>query len=144
MALVGSINDHKKSVVVSNTSSRALVGDSGWVTHMTATFTSTEVGPVECHFAGVHADESGAVNTLGRFNLDSGTTSTECQVHKQGFDYNRSFGSQNAYGIFNDVAAGSHTVEFQVRNASASTTGTMCARNPGSHAADRVEIIYRG
>lgn len=144
MALIGPLDDHTKLSNATTQTGRTLVGDSGWVTHLTVTFTTTVVGPIECHFAAVHGREQGAVNTLARFRLDSANTSTEVQLFKGGFASNMAFGSHNAYGIFNNVAAGSHTIDLQVRNAQGSTTGTMVGHNPGSHAADRLQVIYRG
>lgn len=144
MALFGPLDDHKAVANASTTSQRTLAGDSGFVTHLSVTFTTTVAGPIECHFAAVHGYESSAVNTLARFVLDSSTTSTEVQLFKQGFSSNMAFGSHNAYGIFNNVAAGSHTINLQVRNAQSGTTAKMVGFNPGNHAADRLQVIYRG
>ena len=144
MALIGPLDDHTELANASTQTPRSLLGDTGWVTHLTVTFTTTVVGPIECHFAAVHGLENGAVNVLARFRLDSANTSTEVQLFKQGFSNVMAFGSHNAYGIFNNVAAGSHTIDLQVRNANGGSTGTMVGHNPGSHAADRLQVIYRG
>lgn len=146
MALIGPLDDHVAVAHASTTSTRDLAGDSGWVNHLTVTFTTTVTGPIECHFAACHGWETGAVNLLGRFRLDqnNGNLTTECQIFKQGFNYNMAFGSHNCFGIFDSVAAGSHTIELQVRNPQSGTTGRMVGFNPGSHAADRMQIIYRG
>lgn len=143
MSLVGTVSNFKK-VATATGVQRDLVGDSGWVDHISVTFTTTEVGPVECYFHGVQGYESGAVNALGRFELDSTTTSTECQIFVQGWTSNKSFGSQNAYGFFEDVSVGSHTIIFQARNPQSGTTGKLNYFNPGSYAADRIQVIYRG
>lgn len=146
MALHGSIANQTALAEASTTAQRSLVGDSGWVDHLTVNFTTTEIGPVECVYQAVHQQESGEVNTLGRFELDSTTTAPgdNVQIAVQGFGSGMAPGSHTLYALFEDVSIGNHTIILQLRNASNSSTGTAVWGNPGTHAADRVMVIYRG
>jgi len=144
MAFYGPLNSNQALAAATTNSTRTLNGDSGWVTHLSVSFTTAVIGPVHCNFNAIHAYEAGAVNLLGRFLLDSSSASYEMQLVKQGFSSNMSFGAHTAFGTFNDVSAGSHSVALQLRNYVAGTTGIMCYFNHNNHANDVLQVRYRG
>lgn len=118
--------DEGYSVAHASTSTnRTLAGDSGFVDHLSVTFTTTKVQTLQCIAQFSHGYESGQVMLAGRFDLDGSSQSTELQVFKQGHGLNMSHGSHNLHGFFTNVSAGSHTVTIQVRNSTSSTTAIM-------------------
>jgi hypothetical protein len=129
-------------VEAGTTSNRSLVGDSGWVTHLTVTFTTNQACTVFCHAGFAHGFEEGAVYTHGRFRLDSSATTSELQVFKVGFNINYSFGSHNLHGFFTNVSAGSHTIDLQVRNYGPGTEARM-NNFDNFNAGDRMFVLFK-
>lgn len=129
-------------VEVGTTTNRTLNGDSGWVDHLSATFTTNQSCTVFCHGQLAHGFEEGPVVMHGRFVLDDSSTTTELQVFKQGFANNFSFGAHNCHGFFTSVSAGSHTIKFQVRNYTGGTYGIMNYFD-NNNAGDRIFILYK-
>lgn len=129
-------------VEAGTTSNRSLVGDSGWVTHLTVTFTANQPCTVFCHAGFAHGFEEGAVYTHGRFRLDSSATTSELQVFKVGFNVNFSFGSHSLHGFFTSVSAGSHTIDLQVRNYGPGTEARM-NNFDNFNAGDRMFVLFK-
>jgi hypothetical protein len=129
-------------VEAGTTSNRSLVGDSGWVTHLTVTFTTTISCTVFCHAGFAHGFEEGVVVLHGRFRLDSSATTSELQVFKQGFSSNFSFGSHSLHGFFTSVAAGAHTIDLQVRNYAGGTEARMNYFD-NNNAGDRIFVLFK-
>ncbi len=129
-------------VEAGTTTNRSLVGDSGWVTHLTVTFTANQACTVFCHAGFAHGFEEGAVYTHGRFRLDSSATTSELQVFKVGFNVNFSFGSHSLHGFFTGVSAGSHTIDLQVRNYGPGTEARM-NNFDNFNAGDRMFVLFK-
>jgi hypothetical protein len=135
-----------KIVEASTTTNRTLVGDSGWVTHLTVNFTTTQVCTVMCFANFAHGYEQGAVQIGARFTLDGTTSTTQLQVVKQGFTSNAAFGAHSSTGFLTNVSVGSHTVTLECRNFSSGTTGILnYFDNPGPSTAigDTIFILYK-
>ena len=129
-------------VEAGTTSNRSLVGDSGWVTHLTVTFTTNQPCTVFCHAGFAHGFEEGVVVLHGRFRLDSSATTSELQVFKQGFSSNYSFGSHSLHGFFTSVSAGAHTIDLQVRNYAPGTEARM-NNFDNYNAGDRMFVLFK-
>jgi hypothetical protein len=129
-------------VEAGTTSNRSLVGDSGWVTHLTVNFTANQACTVFCHAGFAHGFEEGAVYTHGRFRLDSSATTSELQVFKVGFNVNFSFGSHSLHGFFTSVSAGAHTIDLQVRNYGPGTEARM-NNFDNFDAGDRMFVLFK-
>lgn len=101
------------------TSSHGLGGDSGWVDHLSVSFTTG----VACRIAMVFCEsctyESGAVTGFGRFLVDGSKVGYNFMLGKQSTANSGAAGSGLWYA---DVSAGSHTVMVQVRNSAGGTT----------------------
>lgn len=132
-------------VSASTTTDRSLVGDSGWVDHLSVTFTANQSCTVLCFANFAHAREDGPVNTAARFILDNSTTTDEMQIFKQGFGASYSFGAHSSYGIFNNVSAGSHTIKLQARNSASGSTGILnhWGQPGGTNHGDIITILYK-
>ena len=135
-----------KLVEASTTTDRTLAGDSGWVTHLTVTFTTTQVCTVMCFANFAHGYEAGAVQMGARFTLDGTTSTTQLQVFKQGFSSNYAFGAHSSTGFFTNVSAGSHSITLQCRNYTSGTTGILnYFDNPGGTQAigDTIFVLFK-
>lgn len=135
-----------KIVEASTTTDRTLVGDSGWVTHLSVSFTTTQVCTVMCFANFAHAREDGPVQGAGRFLLDGTTATTQLQVFKQGFSNSYAFGAHSSTGFLTNVSVGSHTVDLQCRNFSSGSTGILNYwDNPGPSTAigDTIFVLFK-
>jgi hypothetical protein len=135
-----------QQVSASTTTDRSLAGDSGWVTHLTVTFTTTQTCTVMCFANFAHGREDGPVQLAGRFTLDGSTSTEDIQVFKQGFASSYAFGAHSSMGFFTSVSAGSHTITLQVRNSSSGSTAIMNHwDNPGGNNAigDRMYVLFK-
>jgi hypothetical protein len=134
-----------QQVSASTTTDRSLVGDSGWVDHLSVTFTTNQSCTVLCFANFAHAREDGPVNTAARFILDNSATTDEMQIFKQGFGASYSFGAHSSYGFFNNVSAGSHTIKLQARNSASGSTGILnhWGQPGGTNHGDIITILYK-
>ncbi len=134
-----------QQVSASTTTDRTLVGDSGWVDHLSVTFTANQSCTVLCFANFAHAREDGSVNTGARFILDDSATTDEMQIFKQGFGASYAFGAHSSYGFFNNVSAGSHTIKLQARNSSSGSTGILnhWGQPGGTNHGDIITILYK-
>ena len=134
-----------QQVSASTTTDRSLVGDSGWIEHLSVTFTANQSCTVLCFANFAHGREDGPVNVAARFILDDSATTDEMQIFKAGFGASYSFGAHNSYGVFNNVSAGSHTIKLQVRNSSSGSTGIMnhWGQPGGTNHGDIITILYK-
>jgi hypothetical protein len=127
------------------TTDRSLSGDSGWVDHMSITFTPTISCTVLCFANYAHGREDGPVNVAARFILDGGVTTQEVQIIKQGIGSSYGFGAHSSFGFFTSVSAASHTIKLQVRNSSAGSTGVMnyFGQPGGTNHGDFFSLLYK-
>jgi len=130
-------------VEAARTDNLQLNGDSGWVSYMTASFTTTQTCTVFCHAGFAHGFEEGVVVLHGRFRLaSSGATTSELQVFKQGFSSNFAFGAHSLHGFLTSVGAGSHTVHMDLRNYAGGTQAKMNWFD-NNNAGDRMFILFK-
>ena len=122
------------------TSNRTLVNSETWQTHLSVSVTTDYKGPIMCVAQAAHGYESGAVNVIGRFTGPA--TSPEMQVFVQGFGSNRAQGIQSMQYTFENVNAGSYTVNWQVRNDGGSSTGIMNYDFVTGLYQDRFDVYY--
>lgn len=102
---------------------RSLVGDSGWVNHLSLTFTSTRTDMIHMFFNASQAYESGVVSFYFRFSLD-GTIYDPGVLSAYQLGQNRAAGGHATdYAV--EKSAGSHTAIVQVRNPTGGSTGIM-------------------
>jgi hypothetical protein len=127
------------------TTDRSLSGDSGWVDHMSITFTNTISCTVLCFANFAHGREDGPVNLAGRFLLDGSTTTQEVQVFKQGLGSSYAFGAHSSFGFLPSVSAGSHTIKLQVRNSAGGSTAIMnhFGQPGGTNHGDFFSVLYK-
>jgi hypothetical protein len=127
------------------TTDRSLAGDSGWIDHMSITFTNTISCTVLCFANFAHGREDGPVNLAGRFLLDGSTATQEVQVFKQGFSSSYAFGAHSSFGFLPSVSAGSHTIKLQVRNSSGGSTAVMnyFGQPGGTNHGDFFSVLYK-
>ena len=137
----GAIAEYQ-TVEAGTTTDRTLNGDSGWITHLTVSFTTTISCTVFCHAGFAHGYENGPVVLHGRFRLDSATLTSEMSVFKQGFSSNMSFGAHNLHGFFTSVAAGAHTIDLQVRNYGGGSNAILNYFD-NNNAGDRIFVLFK-
>jgi hypothetical protein len=127
------------------TDDRSLVGDSGWIDHLSITFTANQSCTVLCFANFAHGREDGPVNLAGRYILDGSTTSQEVQVFKQGLGSSYAFGAHSSFGFFTSVSAGSHTIKLQVRNSASGSTAVMnyFGQPGGTNHGDFFSVLYK-
>jgi hypothetical protein len=127
------------------TTDRSLVGDSGWIDHMSITFTNTISCTVLCFANFAHGREDGPVNLAGRFLLDGSTATQEVQVFKQGLGSSYAFGAHSSFGFLPSVSAGSHTIKLQVRNSAGGSTAVMnyFGQPGGTNHGDFFSVLYK-
>lgn len=127
------------------TTDRSLAGDSGWVDHLSITFTPTVSCTVLCFANYAHGREDGPVNVAARFILDGGTTTQEVQIIKQGIGSSYGFGAHSSFGFFTSVSAAAHTVKLQVRNSASGSTGVMnyFGQPGGTNHGDFFSLLYK-
>lgn len=101
------------------TSAHGLGGDSGWVDHLSVTFTVGVASRIMMVFCESCTYESGAVTAFGRFLVDGNKVGYNFMLGKQSTANSGAAGSGLWYA---DVSAGSHTVMVQVRNSAGGTT----------------------
>lgn len=109
---------------VETSTNRSLSGDSGWVDHLSVTFTVSETCSVRCIGTFGPSYESGPVTGHARFILDDTTASPECCVAKQ-LSVNKATGPHGFTSGFSSVSPGSHTIKLQVRNYTASSNWVL-------------------
>jgi hypothetical protein len=138
------VREYQQSTAYTTTD-RSLSGDSGWVDHLSITFTTNQACTVLCFANFAHGREDGPVNLAGRYLLDGSTATQEVQVFKQGFANSYSFGAHSSFGFFPSVSAGSHTIKLQVRNYSSGSTAVMNEfGNPGgTNLGDFFSVLYK-
>jgi hypothetical protein len=108
-----------KTAVGTSTSTPGGQADTGWISHVSVTFTVTEASStVMIRYDGCHGYEQGAGN-VGGYAVLSGATSasgSEMQICKQGYSNNFAFGSHCYNWVFTGCATGSTTCTFYCRN----------------------------
>jgi hypothetical protein len=127
----------------SNGTNRTLTGDSGWVSHMSGTFSPSKISNVLVTATFSMTFESGAVQTVCRLLIDGVDYGGFC-CSKQS-TANSGASASGTWQLPN-VTAGSHTYDLQVRNTQGSTT---CILNywdgglGGNYGLDTIMFIYQ-
>lgn len=96
-------------------SGQTLVGDSGWVDHISLTFTTGVACRIMVWGMVSSSYESGSVQGFMKFVLDGSQIGYIWCAGKQSTANSAGSGSSCAYA---DVSAGSHTIKIQARNTS--------------------------
>jgi hypothetical protein len=109
-----------KADSASTTTNRTLSGDSGWVDHLSVTFTTSTTTSVRAMAIFGPSYESGACVGMARFDLDG--SQTEPVLVAIQFNSNKATGPHGTTAGFNNVSAGSHTLKLQTRNQGGGTT----------------------
>ena len=122
---------------------RTLTGDSGWVSHMSGTFSPSKISNV-------------LVTATFSMTYESGTVQAVCRLLIDGVDYggfcmskqadNNCGASASGTWQLPAVTAGSHTYDLQVRNSQGSTTCILNNWNAGlgeNYSLDTIMFIYQ-
>jgi hypothetical protein len=104
-------------------SNRTLNGDSGWVSHMSGTFSPSRISNVLVTATFSMTYESGAVQASCRLLVDGTDYGGFCMSKQSTANMG---GSASGTWHFSSVSAGSHTYDLQVRNTQG---GTSCILN---------------
>ena len=150
MALYGPVYDNLWREAQSNTSDTSFSGGGGWQNYMNRSFTSTARGPIIVSAAIALGYESGAVNAKTRFILGSSVgnagngTSMEFGLGVQRHSNRLDSGTGALLYNFNNIAAGSYVVTWQVNNTTSNTTLKLGGlHNPGSGSQmDNIHVMY--
>ncbi len=122
---------------------RTLSGDSGWVSHMSGTFSPSRVSNVLVEATFSMTYESGAVQTVCRLLVDGVDYGGFC-CSKQSTA--NSGAAASGTWQFSAVSAGSHTYDLQVRNTQAATTCILNNWDGGlgdSYSKDTIVFTYQ-
>lgn len=115
----------QRTSITSTSTDRSLGGDSGWVTHLSISFTPAITGPVQMWAFCSPTFESGAVDGRARFVIDSTAYNDNSPTIAYQFNINRATGSHKLWGFAGNISASAHTAYFQVRNVAGGTTWIM-------------------
>jgi hypothetical protein len=135
-----------KIVTASTTNNLSLSGDSGWVSHFSVAFTTTESAStafVSCHFAQMY--ESSSVNTECYVGISGATSASSqaCQVSAQGWSSNRAIGVQHHTWAFTNLNVGAHTATVYLRNWGGGSTSICSYWDFGSRTPyDYIQVWY--
>lgn len=102
------------------TSSQSLVGDSGWVDHLSMTFTVGKACNALFLYSSASSFESGPVQGFARIILDGTMLGVNSCVAKQSTA--NAAGSGTVFYDKQGISAGTHTVLIQVRNTQGGST----------------------
>jgi hypothetical protein len=122
---------------------RTLNGDSGWVSHMSGTFSPSKISNVLVTATFSMTYESGAVQTVCRLLIDGIDAGGFCMSKQSTAN---SGASASGTWQFAAVTAGSHTYDLQVRNTQG---GTTCILNlfagglSDDYSRDTIMFIYQ-
>ena len=115
------IQTPEKFIQTSTSSDRTLSGDSGWVTHLQLTFTTTRVDVIRFLAQFSASYESGNIDPYARILLSDGQTSPENLKIALQFNGNKAVaGHAMEWSV--QKAAGTYTASLQVRNFAGGTT----------------------
>lgn len=125
------------------TANRSLAGDSGWVSHMSGTFTPSKISNVLVTATFSMTYESGAVEAICRLLIDGTDYGGFCMSKQSTANAGA---SASGTWHFPSVAAGSHTYDLQVRNAIGGTTCILNYWDAGVnviYSRDTIMFIYQ-
>lgn len=106
-------------LVAERNTQQSLGGDSGWVDHVSVTFTVGVASRIMFWMCTSVGYESGAVQGFMRFILDGNQVGSNFCAGRQAASNQAASGSATWYA---DVSAGSHTLKVQARNSIGGTT----------------------
>ena len=127
-----------KWIEARTSSDRSLGGDSGWIDHLTVTFTSTQTNIIHMYANMSQSYESGPANMFLRFVLD-GTAYEPGVLSAFQLSINRAHGGHASDFAVANIAAGSHTVTLQTRNTAGGSTMILNYWGGGS---DVLSVYY--
>lgn len=124
------------------TSQHTLSGDSGWVDHLSITFTTGRVCNCLFLYTSSASYESGAVQGFARIILDGVQVGYNTAVAKQSTA--NSAGSGTCMWDRQNVSAGSHTVTIQLRNSQGATTWITPYWTVDSNTGNLLGVLFYG
>jgi len=125
------------------TSTQSLSGDSGWVDHLSSTFTVTKDNTAVLFlYSSASSYESGTVQGFARLLLDDVMIGYNSCVAKQSTA--NSAGAGTVQWDSQTVSAGTHTVKVQLRNTQAGTQWQTPYFTADSQTANTLSILFYG
>jgi hypothetical protein len=124
------------------TSNRTLNGDSGWVSHLSGTFSPSKISNVLVTATFSMTYESGPCEGICRLLIDGVDAGGFCMSKQSTANCGA---SASGTWHFSTVTAGSHTYDLQVRNAQGGTTVILNYWNSGlsDYSRDTIMFIYQ-
>lgn len=129
------------SNVVYQNSAQSYVNDSGWVDHVSMTFTTGVACRIMVWGMVSSGYESGAVQGFMKFVLDGSQIGYIWCAGKQSTANSAGSGSSCAYA---DVSAGSHTIKIQARNTQGSSTWITPYFSADGQGANSLGVMFYG
>ena len=150
MAIYGPRSDDLRQVSTYTYSDHSFSGAGGWHNYLNLSLTNTVAGPIIATASIAMGYESGAVNATSRFILGSSTgnnangTSMEFGLGIQRDSNRLDSGTGALLYNFNNIAAGSYVVTWQVNNTTSGTTLKLGGlHNPGAGSQmDNIHVMY--
>jgi len=124
------------------TSQHSLGGDSGWVDHLSMTFTTNRVCNCLFIYSSSSSYESGTVQGFARLILDGTQIGYNSAVAKQ--SASNSAGSGTCIWDKQNVSAGSHTITVQIRNTQGGSTWITPYWTADSNTGNTIGVLYYG
>jgi hypothetical protein len=129
------------ALVAYQNSGQSYAGDSGWVDHLSLTFTTSVACRVMVWGMVSSSYESGVVQGFMKLLMDGSQIGYIWCAGKQSTANSAGSGSSCAYA---DVAAGSHTVKIQARNSAGSSTWITPYFQVDGQGANSLGVMYYG
>lgn len=124
------------------TSQHSLGGDSGWVDHLSMTFTTNRVCNCIFFYSSSASFESGPVQGFARLILDGSQIGYNSAVAKQSTA--NAAGAGTCMWDRQNVSAGSHTITVQLRNVSGGSTWITPYWSADSNTGNTIGVLYYG
>jgi len=102
------------------TSQQTLIGDSGWVDHLSTSITVAKQCSLLVIYSSSSSFESGPVQGFARLVVDGGTIGNNSCCAKQSTA--NAAGSGTVFYDVQNIAAGAHTIKVQLRNTQGGST----------------------
>lgn len=129
------------TLVAYQNSAQSYVNDSGWVDHVSLSFTTGVACRIMVWGMVSSGYESGAVQGFMRFILDGSQIGYAWCAGKQSTANSAGSGSSCAYA---DVSAGSHTIKIQARNTQGGSTWITPYFSVEGQGANSLGVMYYG
>jgi glucose dehydrogenase len=122
------------------TSQQSLVGDSGWVDHLTSNVTVAKQCSLLIIYSSSSSFESGPVQGFARLLVDGTMVGFNSCVAKQSTA--NAAGSGTVFWDVQNIAAGAHTIKVQVRNTQGGSTWVTPYFDADGQTANTLGLIF--